>query len=30
MSYKDVYERLKKSEDLFEIYENMTGDWVEY
>ena len=28
MSYKEVYERLKKSEDLFEIYEGMTGDWV--
>ncbi|WP_396180286.1 hypothetical protein [Flavobacterium sp.] len=28
MSYKEVYERLKKSEDLFEIYEGMTGDWI--
>lgn len=27
MSYKDVYERLKDSEDLFHIYEGMTGDW---
>lgn len=27
-AHKTAYNRLKKSEDLFEIYENMTGDWV--
>ena len=28
MNYRTAYNRLKKSEDLFEIYENMIGDWV--
>ena len=27
MTYKEVYERLKESEDLFEIYDGMTGNW---
>lgn len=29
MKFREMYNRLKESGDLYEVFEDMTGDWKE-